>query len=306
MPKSIRLLLCLPWLVLCAHNAFGSGTVYQVEVLVFERLHQGHSREQWPKNIALDYPSGSRELIDPEAIRAQELEAQELNSDEAPVPPSAVDFAAPLEVGPLGPEAFQYLPQAQQRLNSSHQALQRDNAFRVLFHQAWRQPLVEADRAPPVVIRGGNEYGDHRELAGTVVVSLSRYLHLQTDLWLTQFVPNIGQDIEHWPSLPLPPSAVQALYQPLDLESMSLAPLDQSQQERADAADPNYAWQSSERPLGWSGQPSFRLRVQESPYRVQEISTLRQRRRMRSAEVHYLDHPRMGLLIRIDPVRNTN
>lgn len=153
------------------------------------------------------------------------------------------------------------------------------------------------------MIRGGNEYGDHRELEGTVVVSLSRYLHLQTDLWLTQFVPNVGQDIEHWPSLPLPPSAVRALYQPIDLESMSLEPLDRSPENHVDTTNSNYAWQSSERSLGWSGQSSFRLRVQESPYRVQEISTLRQRRRMRSAEVHYLDHPRMGLLIRIDPVR---
>lgn len=150
MPKSIRLLLCLPWLLLCTHSAFGSGTVYQVEILVFERLHQGHSREQWPKNIALDYPSGSRELIDPEAIRAQELEAQELDSDEPPISPSTVDFAAPLEVAPAGPAEFEYLPQAEQRLNSSHQALQRNNAFRVLFHQAWLQPLVDADRAPPL------------------------------------------------------------------------------------------------------------------------------------------------------------
>lgn len=289
MPKSIRLLLCLPWLMLCAHDVYGTGTVYQVEIMVFERLHQGHSREQWPKNIALDYPAHSRELVDPEAIEEQES------------PATSRDFSAPMEVTQGGAATYQFLPQAQRRLNSSYQALQRNNAFRVLFHQAWLQPLVDADRAPPLVIRGGNEYGEHRELEGTVVVSLSRYLHLHTDLWLTQFVPNVGQDLEHWPSLPLPPSAVRALYQPLDLESMSLGPLDRS--EADGETNQNQSWQPSGHTLGWSGQPSLRLRMQESPYRVQEITTLRQRRRMRSAEVHYLDHPRMGILIRIDPVR---
>lgn len=297
MPKSIRLLLLsLPWLVLCAHNTYASGALYQVEILVFERLHQDQSREQWPKNIDLVYPAGSLELVDPKVLA--EREANPLDEFET----SAVDdLAAALKTGP---KTLQYLPSEARRMNASQQALQRNNAFRVLFHQAWQQQLVDPDRAPPLVIRGGNEYGEHRELEGTVAISLSRYLHIHTDLWLSQFVPNVGQDIEHWPSLPLPPSAVKALYQPLDLESISLELQDQPAEDLREGAFQNYSWQASEeRSLGWSGQPSLRLQMRESPYRVQEITTLRQRRRMRSAEVHYLDHPRMGLLIRIDPVR---
>lgn len=300
MAKPTRLLLCsLSWLMLWTPIAYGTdnrGNLYQVEILVFERLHQGQTfnQELWPKNIQLGYPPHTLELMDPE-------KRETAFTDTAPDNPQPEHSST--DTTP-GSGHLEYLPRSERRLNSAHQALQRNNSLRVLFHQAWHQPLVTSDQAPALVIRGGSEYGKHYELEGTVTISLRRYLHLHTDLWLSQFVPNIGQDVDYWPPLPLPPSVARALYQPIDIGTESLLLTPQTSELEGDwRTEQDGSWQSQDRSLGWSGEPSLRLRVQESPYRVQEIVTMKQRRRMRSTEVHYLDHPRMGLLIRIDPVQ---
>jgi hypothetical protein len=37
----------------------------------------------------------------------------------------------------------------------------------------------------------------------------------------------------------------------------------------------------------------------DEPFLIKEIISLNQKRRMRSEELHYIDHPRMGILIKI-------
>ena len=41
--------------------------------------------------------------------------------------------------------------------------------------------------------------------------------------------------------------------------------------------------------------------LQENQYSVERTVVLRQHRRMRSNELHYIDHPLFGLLVRITP-----
>src|SRR5690606_28060857 len=67
------------------------------------------------------------------------------------------------------------------------------------------QPMSSPDKAPALILHGGKRYGDHYELQGYITLSVSRFLHIQTDLWLSGFSVNHGQDIGHWPQLPLEP-----------------------------------------------------------------------------------------------------
>src|SRR5690606_20378275 len=98
------------------------------------------------------------------------------------------------------------LSQENFELRAEARQLARSNQYRVLFHGAWRQALHEQPDAPAILVYGGEQYGDHYELEGTVTVSVSRYLHVTTNLWLTQFATNYGQQRPAWPDLPRRPN----------------------------------------------------------------------------------------------------
>ncbi|MHA7815214.1 MAG: CsiV family protein [Pseudohaliea sp.] len=64
--------------------------------------------------------------------------------------------------------------------------LARDDGYEVLWHQAWLQPLTaEADAIPLLLDRSGDpDQAPWPRLQGSVRLYLSRYLHLETALWL--------------------------------------------------------------------------------------------------------------------------
>lgn len=265
---------------------------YQVEVIIFERMYggQGGDREVWPKDVDLHYPEHWQKLMTPE-------QAAELHRN-----PPVAEPSAPGEPSPAAPQvpfltinnserptyddlelAFVLLPKAERTLNESAGGISRARDMRLLFHEAWRQPMLAADEGPSIIIQGGNSYGEHTELEGSIHLSLSRYLHIYTNLWLTQFVPNYGQQSEHWPALPALPERRPAETPLQDEEPLPLG-------------------FSTER-SAWDIEPATAddyTNLINQPYLVKEIVTLHQTRRMRSGELHYIDHPRMGLLIKID------
>jgi hypothetical protein len=302
---------------------------YQVEVIIFERLpgNQAGDTEAWPKDIELAYPANWQKLIAPE--QAMEMVAAleekmtpagqaEKNAarDEtilAAVPQTDATsegqaIAVPegqnameselseplppiLNTGALPELAFVKLPEAKRTLNESKNAIARDRALRVLFHEAWRQPIVSAEDAPAIIISGGNTYGDHAELEGTLRLSVSRYLHLNTNLWHTHFIPNYGQEPEHWPTVPPVPVRVpERNAAPEELESETAV---QVVGEEGDAL-----WR-----FDLTAPIDDYTNLIDQPFLIQEIITLRQTRRMRSGELHYIDHPRLGLLIKVDPYK---
>src|SRR5690606_16691276 len=131
---------------------------------------------------------------------------------------------------------------------------------------------------------------------------------LDTDLWFTSFEANIGQEDTWWPSLPaLPPRLtsaddLDALYD----ESFSKARNEQLKTSTA-------PWMSntasnSNMHFGLDSQFGDEKNTEQNNshnyvahnYVVKEIIKLEQSRRMRSGELHYVDHPKLGLIIRID------
>lgn len=118
------------------------------------------------------------------------------------------------------------LPDSGGRLTAVADALQRSGSYRPLAHLRWRQPVMAPDTARAIDI--GALLDDRTaNLSGTLRLSVSRYLHLETDLRLTDTRAGYEQDV-----------------------------------------------------------PVYRLQ---------------QSRRMRSGELHYIDHPRFAVLAVITP-----
>lgn len=159
--------------------------------------------------------------------------------------------------------AWQPVSEDQFILGGVARNLAASNKYRVLKHFAWRQPVVERRKALPIQISAGRdftsafpertfrntEFNDQnlidsqrkqtqiRELAGTVTIAISQYIHLYTDLVYRQPV-----------SMP----------------------------------------------------PELRATLNRDQILVDH--GIESHRRMRSGELHYIDHPLVGIIIEATPI----
>ncbi|WP_390619000.1 CsiV family protein [Maricurvus nonylphenolicus] len=258
---------------------------YQIELLAFSQNVPNQAQEQWRTDIALAYPPNWQRLKQPLQLAplAEDTEENTASAEEAA---PSTDGNTPLGTD-LEREPYYLLPEEQRELNNNARALARDKRYRVLFHESWRQPVVDIDNAPSLLIHGGEIYGEHQELEGSITISVARYLHLHTNLWLSEFTRNYGQnqqswrqdsDSKDWPMLPIRPDLRK-------VESQDWMPL--ATQEDA-----------------WSGLTSLETeydKILNQPYVLDQVVLLKQKRRMRSGELHFIDHPLVGLLIKITP-----
>jgi Peptidoglycan-binding protein, CsiV len=199
--------------------------LYQVELIVFAR-NQAAPEEHWPTDIKLTYPENLLSL-------KGETSAYE-------------------ELSLLTPN---------ERLLNPHAATVSKGGYSLLYHQAWRQMIYA--RKTHIAISGGKTFNGHQELEGSISLSVGQYLRIQSNLWLSQFVP-AGTNVtdptltQVWPELP---------------------PL------------PNTANSEGEKSQG---------------YLIKRIVKLNQERSMRSNEIHYIDHPLLGIIVKIVPVETSS
>ena len=276
---------------------------YQVELVIFKRADNASEslRENWPKNLALAFPPNVQHLF--QANKEGTTEADAIVESSTETHTLATEDATSDEIRPSSNAhtPFELLSEEGYIIKNAARALKRESGVAVLFHESWLQPMKSLKDAPALVIRGGDTFGEHRELEGTVTLSLSRYLHIHTDLWLTQFVANYGQQSEHWPELPAPPTAIEttdsnATETPAFDEAIELT--DNNETLVIDlAGQDSFTTGNSSHNLD-TGLNNF-TSLADEPFLIKEIISLNQKRRMRSEELHYIDHPRMGVLIKI-------
>lgn len=275
---------------------------YQIEVIIFENRSANTytpDPEVWPRNILIAYPTHSRYLLTPEELKA--LEAQEALAKEeairAGANPDTLSLTQEKPFIDLGESVYQ--------LTRQKRAIDAERDMRVLYHKVWRQPVGERENAPSIIVSGGNKYDSHYELEGSLTVSVSRYLHLDTDLWFTSFEANIGQEENWWPILPTPPVRLSS---EADLNALYEAGINKSQSQQLKTTSPPWMSDSATNSSIHFGlgsqfddqQFDDKTNADAHNYVVKEIIKLEQSRRMRSGELHYVDHPKLGLIIRID------
>jgi hypothetical protein len=284
---------------------------YQIELIAFRQLYpsdteryQGQPPQILPEDLRWLLPSDA-ELARLDAERQARRAAEELAADEATAPTETArrdgeataadlapdaDSAAPEQqaIGPTPPRAMARLETDARLRDDTAQRIRRSRGYRLLAHEAWRQPLPEGGATTRVLLQGGEEFGEHRELEGYVEFDRARYLHVGAHLWLSRFEPAGELSGEPVP-LPQLPAAPPVL--PLE-EPTVVGPVpgwtDAAPDEPVDVV------------LGPDGLPRGEDEA-GAAYRPVESWVLRERRRLRSGELHYLDHPRFGLLVYIEP-----
>ena len=266
---------------------------YQIEIIVFEHNMQsgdGKNPETWPRDLLLIYPPNSQYIYSAEDIDT--LEKRFGNSSQSDNNPWQTLLARQY----YGELPFVELGGDIEQLSRELRAIDAERDMRVLLHKVWRQPLVDRDHAPATLMFGGARYDQRYELQGTVTLSVSRYLHIETNLWFTRFEVNLGQDDSYWPKLPDLPEKFPTR-DGSDLLS------NQPNMEAGDISEPwrqNYHFNlqtpTSDNKLNFGQSPE----EPQNQYAVVKIVKFEQSRRMRSGELHYLDHPRLGLLVRVD------
>lgn len=169
-------------------------------------------------------------------------------------------------------QAFLDLPENLRKLNASAQRISKAPDLRLLAHLAWRQPVMEKDEAQPIRIQTGDLFDSAYELEGTVTIFRGRYLHTSSDLFFSRFdtVNNANQ---------------------LDWSVFS---------ENKPASD-SAAWLQEQHKQGGLV-PSTDVQGNTRFIRA-ATAHLKQSRRMRSDELHYIDHPLFGMLVHITPYK---
>lgn len=298
MPKTINKLLAAiaassylfaPVLVQAQQAADDSASWYQVEVFIFaNEAYNSAKGEFWPGGQRLRYPANSVQLTKPFEESASPLfsigdqgptneTAGELSdNDEHAVAQTADDSIAPAVTS--GPAAFELLDSDQLMLTAYAEKINKQNDFRPLFHQAWLQTMGDRDNSLSIIIRGGDQFDDHYELEGTIRLSVERYLHIQTDLWLSRFINATASEEPNWETLPKVPAP-----------------------QLIDNSGPETLFVDASAPFSLASQQGNFGFFERDEYRVEKTVVMRQDRRMRSQELHYIDHPLMGVLVKIIP-----
>jgi len=251
----------------------------QVEVIVFRHLDtSGVADEQFPAQPALGYPNAIRFLREP-------------GQPDAAMPPALPTTPAVMTADPAAqqapvvsvalPEPFVQLPGAERMLGETAARIANSRNYRLLSHLAWRQPMPARNAPDSLLVTGGVQAGDHWELEGSVSLSRTRFVHLETRLWLNDFADTAMTGAEatlELPPVPVAPPAETGFAIPVDSVPESFA-----------AADPSPA--DSETP-----QQGLEATL---PTRVLRSVLLAENRRLRSGELHYIDHPMLGVLIKL-------
>jgi hypothetical protein len=291
---------------------------YRVELLVFRQGGAAAaSQERWPPEPELAYPATQRFLVYPDRVEQRIAEHPEGSSEvdafgrqiitlpdgeSTPVPDiprrepggaltGPADPNAPAEGDetalPL-PEPFVVRPASEREFAGKAAYMQRRGAYRILFHQTWLQPLAGRQQSVPLVLDDSGATGAYPELQGSIRLYQERYLQLDTNLWLNtegSYLPG------EWrmPPPPLGPASL-VIEGPVSFDPLPAAvEADRiADSNAAGVLDPN-----APEVEGEDGEPLY-------PYRHAVL--LRQSRRMRNEEVHYLDHPMLGVVIKLTPL----
>jgi len=290
---------------------------FRVELLVFSHETGSADRaESWEPLPALGYPSAVRFLVNTDqvernidevgqdsvvdargvqTIELPPLESQrndgrepKQNSTDIPRRNSQPDLkttsnSAAASSDPIVEDNAAMLPApfvqraaAEREFRGKAAYMQRMGNYRTLYHQTWLQPMRDESSALPIVLDRSGDTLDWPQLQGTVKIYLSRYLHVETDLWLNttgNYLPG------EWamPAAPLgPPSLIVIEPEPsLSEPTIESGEIDELAQAKS-TLEPAYPWRHAVR--------------------------FNEKRRMRSNEVHYLDHPMLGVVIKFTPV----
>ncbi len=164
-------------------------------------------------------------------------------------------------------------------LKDAGERISKRSDMKILWHKAWIEPIQEQENAIAhainIEVKAENKNDLNLHLTGSFSLYLSRYLHLNTNLIMQH---SKLADSEELPEQTIP------LNQTINL-------LTQENEDVKLAADNGSKIDSVE----------TEFQTVLTPIRAANIQL---QRRMRSTELHYIDHPMLGIIVRVNPVLN--
>ena len=301
---------------------------YRVELLIF--AHQSPSAqgsESWEPTPVLAYPAQSRFLLDPQLLEnnralfdasstVDELGQQTLTIIPPPAEGQAAGVAsqavqqqrqslaeveaevelkpntAPSEdIQPTTPSPFIVLPSSELEFRGKAAYMARSGRYRTLFHKTWVQAIVNESDALPLILDRSGDTEEWPQLQGSVKFFLSRYLHIETNLWLNtqgNYLPSGWR----MPAAPLGPKSLTIIYPPEPEPEVKAEP-EAIESSFFAVTQTDYAIENDEDAL---------LEPVDPVYPWGHAVLLQQKRKMRSTELHYIDHPMLGVVVKITPI----
>jgi Peptidoglycan-binding protein, CsiV len=257
---------------------------YQVEMIIFSRKNPA-LQEHFPNNIQLHYPARWQTLKDPNPVMPP---ATTENTGEST---SAASVSSPTELTvDFNTQAFYQLPADMRQLNFQADKFSRSIDYQLLFHQAWRQPISNKNQADWILIHNSNSTEPAPKLAGAIRLSVATYFRLDTNLWFAEFEPKLEEIENPWPELPENPEIITQDI-PLGIENPAEIQNDAGMQ-------------TTEKQNDFSNAVSDSIdQTVAETWQTKRIVLVKEKRDMRSNEVHYIDHPILGVIIKITPFK---
>jgi len=211
-----------------------------------------------------------------------------------------LDLSSPRSIAAAAAKGYELIPAAEFRLLDVATRLVKSSRYELLLHAAWRQPGLEREQVLPVWIRGGRIYGNE-------------YTSIDNQIELLESIPQLNSnqlnenqdfafDEQTLESLELQLQEQQSKNQHrglYELEGKITIALSRYLHTYTDlvlrrprlTVDPK---------LRNPAQDSY-LAAYSADTRILNNHSLREHRRMRSKNLHYLDNPEFALLILITP-----
>lgn len=258
-------------------------TNYQVEIILFKNTGSGAvTSETWPQNPGAPDLSHTVTLIPEKGVAASNPVPAGASPSRTTPPASTAVTSADV------PTAYQLLPTKDLKLNGVEASLRRSAVRVPILHVGWRQPIVTKDQAVPIHIYGGTEYTVAPDSSATAVPNQDNTVSNADPPGVTEQsnpatagqpsaangTPGAGAGTQASPVWEINGTILlsRARYLHVWTDLVFSEPANQ-----VPGADP-----------ASSG-------INLAQFRM------RQHRRMRSGELHYLDHPMFGMLIMVTP-----
>lgn len=170
------------------------------------------------------------------------------------------------------------VPASQLSLNNAARRLEQSGRYRVLASAGWYESFPPDYKGEPLRIEVGNwlEEAGHREIEGTIRIERLRFLHVSAEL-------------NHW--------------QPAASEITQPQPGQAIDNQATDGATPDTSGLGSIPRVGGAMEGSdmqedaLAANMMPQQTRKELVTWIRETRRMRSEEIHFMDSPTLGVLI---------
>jgi len=204
---------------------------------------------------------------------------------------------------------FTPLPQSERKLGPDAYSLNRTGVYKVLFHKAWLQPGLAPAKAPWVNIDISD---DNTALSGSLRVYLSSYLHLESNLWHVSY--GSGFQSPGTEALSIEPSNDESLSENSPLDPTAAITLPHAEitpwprPPTPALSTPASSTTELMDTINSNGDGTLAtgklMSAENSPFnpmqrKIEDIILLKQASRLKLNKLHYFDHPKMGLLLKI-------